>query len=59
MILEAIRAEVKRLGNPAKAAQLMKFFKTKPGEYGYGDIFVGLTNPQSRQIAKDNKNISL
>ena len=59
MILEAIRDEVKRLSNPSKAAQLMKFFRTGPGQYGEGDIFVGLTNPQSRQIAKDHKDITL
>ena len=29
---------------------LMRFFKTAPGQYGYGDEFLGLKVPQTRQI---------
>lgn len=38
---------------------MMKYFKTGPGEYGEGDVFVGLTSPQCRLIAKNHQNISL
>ena len=31
---------------------LMQFFKTAPGEYGYGDEFLGLKVPQTREIVK-------
>lgn len=35
------------------ARLLLRFFKTGPGEYGEGDIFVGLRNPQVRLIVKE------
>ena len=31
---------------------LMGFFKTAPGQYGYGDEFLGLKVPQTREVVK-------
>ena len=40
------------LRNEEQRNVLMGFFKTAPGEYGYGDEFLGLKVPQTREIVK-------
>ena len=37
---------------PQQRKILMGFFKTAPGEYGYGDEFLGLKVPQTREVVK-------
>ncbi len=36
---------------------LMRFFKTAPGQYGYGDEFLGLKVPQTRAVVKEAKGL--
>ena len=57
-MLASLQKETKKSGNKKKAAVLQRFFKTGEGEYGYGDIFIGLTVPQSRAIAIKYKDLS-
>ncbi len=57
--LKQARAAIQRLANPAKAKFQQGFFKTRAGEYAEGDIFLGLTVPQTRAIAKDCRGLSL
>lgn len=57
--LENLRKHLKSLADPEKAKILQRFFKTGHGEYGEGDIFLGVTVPKSRSIARKYKNISL
>lgn len=47
-----LQIELKSLTNKEKAKVLSSFYKTGPGEYGEGDIFLGLSVPQQREIIK-------
>ena len=51
--------EIQALSNRGRAHDLQKFFQTAPGQYGEGDVFLGLTVPQVRMVAKEYKAISL
>ncbi|MFA7308516.1 MAG: DNA alkylation repair protein [Patescibacteria group bacterium] len=47
-----IQTELRKHANPAKAQLLAGFFKTGTGQYGEGDIFLGITVPEQRKIAR-------
>ncbi len=47
-----LEKEIKAKADSSKAKILEKFFKTKPGEYGEGDVFLGVTVPETRKLAK-------
>ncbi len=49
--MDKLIKEINRNKNTEKAKILSRFFKTGKGEYGYGDVFLGLTVPVSRKIA--------
>jgi 3-methyladenine DNA glycosylase AlkD len=54
-----IRKELQSMADPDKAAILQRFFKIGPGQYGEGDIFIGIMVPQSRQVAKKFRQLPL
>jgi 3-methyladenine DNA glycosylase AlkD len=57
--MTGIVAELKRLGKKDKATVLSRFFKTGPGEYGAGDIFLGATVPELRVLARKYSHLGL
>ncbi len=54
-----IRTALEKLGSPAKAANALRFFKAGLGQYGEGDVFLGVTVPEQRAIAKRFKDAPL
>jgi 3-methyladenine DNA glycosylase AlkD len=53
------QSRLRSLGNPADAAFLAGFFKTGPGEYGDGDLFIGVRVPVVRKVAREFKSLPL
>lgn len=52
MSLKKLKKDLKEKSNPEKAEILQRFFKTGKGQYGEGDIFLGVMVPETRTIAK-------
>jgi 3-methyladenine DNA glycosylase AlkD len=50
--LEDIRKDLLRAADSQKAKKLANFFKTGKGQYGEGDVFLGITVPKQRKIAR-------
>lgn len=50
---------IQSLASPTQARHLQRFFKTSKGEYGYGDVFLGITVSQIRKIANEYKDLTL
>lgn len=50
--VSSIKKELMCAADDKKAQILMRFFKTAEGEYGEGDIFIGVVVPVMRSVAK-------
>ena len=55
----SVQAELAAVASRADAEFLAGYFKTGPGGYGEGDIFIGVRVPKSRAIAKHFKGLPL
>jgi 3-methyladenine DNA glycosylase AlkD len=54
-----ISQDLKALGDPAIAEHSQRFFKTAEGQYGHGDIFLGIRVPVIRKQVKKYRGITL
>ncbi len=52
MATELIQKELRKYASKKRALVSRRFFKTGKGQYGEGDIFVGVSNPDARKAAK-------
>lgn len=59
MTAQDLQARLRSLGDANDAAFLSRFFKTGPGEYGEGDVFIGVRVPVIRKVAKEFRTLPL
>jgi 3-methyladenine DNA glycosylase AlkD len=55
--LDSLRAGIRALADPEKKEVLQRFFKTGPGDYGHGDVFLGVAVPRLRVVARRFKGL--
>ncbi|MEM7362314.1 MAG: DNA alkylation repair protein [Bacteroidota bacterium] len=56
--IEAIREALKDLSTPARAERSKSFFKTGEGQYGEGDVFIGVSVPDLRRVSRRYQTLS-
>jgi len=54
-----VRNDLNKLASSKIAAGSQRFFKTNPGEYGEGDVFIGVRVPDQRKVAAKYSNLGL
>jgi 3-methyladenine DNA glycosylase AlkD len=52
MDIQEAKTELRKYSSQEKAKILSRFFKTGPGEYGEGDVFIGVKVPEIRKVVK-------
>ena len=57
MEIDEILRELHAFATPQKAKNTTRFFKIGEKSYSAGDIFIGVTTPEIRKIAKKNLNL--
>jgi 3-methyladenine DNA glycosylase AlkD len=57
MTSHEIQARLRALRDPEAAAFAARFFKTGPGQYGEGDVFLGLRVPVLRAFVKEHRGL--
>jgi len=59
MTTQKIQKRLRQFASREKAKVLKRFFKTGPGEYGAGDIFLGVMVPNVRKVAMEFQGMPL
>ena len=58
--MSALKQAILQLANPERAIGTARFFKTGKGQYGEGDIFIGVFNPQVQvEVKRFYKNMQI
>lgn len=59
MQAKKVKQELQQASSPDRISQLQSFFKTGPGEYAQGDVFIGCFVPEIRKICKKYSRLPL
>lgn len=51
--MNTLSDKIQQAANPSQVEGLSRFFKTGPGQYGEGDLFLGIKVPVTRNIVKE------
>ena len=57
--LSQIKTDLKKNSTPKKIKIYQWFFKTGKGQYGEGDVFLGLTSAEVKEVAKKYQAINI
>jgi 3-methyladenine DNA glycosylase AlkD len=57
--VDALRQDLRAAATPERAAATRRFFKTGKGQYGEGDVFLGVAVPQIRKAVRAHRGIPL
>ena len=58
-VLDRVKKELRKYASKERAEISKRFFRTGKGEYGEGDVFIGVTTPNMRIIAKKYADLPL
>lgn len=56
---ETILSRLKEMGDPERTAHKQRFFKTGPGEYAEGDLFLGVRVPMVRKLVREFRGLPI
>lgn len=57
--ISSLKSDLRALATQERARSSAWFFKTGPGQYGEGDIFIGVSVPDQRKVAKKYRELPL
>lgn len=58
-MIQELTNELLSLSDPKRAVVMKRYFKTGRGQYGEGDMFLGVSMPDARRLAKKYSHITL